>query len=260
MVSIVSGSITEQVMIVGARGHRLAGVIHYPGENTAPKGSILLAHCFSCSKDLHTMTRLTKGLAANGYAAMRFDFTGLGQSGGDFAETTVSANISDLTRAAVALIDKGFGPCGLIGHSLGGAAAVLAAHRLKTVRSLITIGAPATVGHVTHLFSNSIEELEASGRAMVSIAGRSFELESGFLDDLAHHNVLDKAADLGRPYCVIHAKDDDVVGFENATALYAQAKEPKKLVAPDTGGHMFTDRAVAGQILQAAVDWFDHTL
>ena len=253
-----SANDVDDVTIIGSQGHPLAAKLHRPAGPA--RGSILLAHCFTCSKDLHTMTRLSTGLAEAGYAALRFDFTGLGESGGDFAETTVSANVSDLTRAAVTLIERGYGPCGLIGHSLGGAAAVLAAHRLKTVRSLITLAAPADVEHVTHLFAGDIHELTTAGRATVTIAGRSFDLNATFLHDLTGHDVLAAAADLNRPYCMIHARDDEVVGFDNAQRLEAAAAEPKQLVALDEGGHLFANRAVADQVLAAILHWFEQTL
>lgn len=206
------------------------------------------------------MTRLATGLAEAGYAALRFDFTGIGESSGDFAEKTVSANVSDLSRAAASLIAEGFGPCAMIGHSLGGAAAVLAVHRLKTVRSLVTIGAPSDVGHVRHLFADDVDELAETGRAVVTISGRSFELEQGFVDDLDAHDVLEAAANLGRPYLVVHAKDDDVVGFEHGQALFDAASEPKRLHALETGGHLLGPRSAADEALTEIVDWFDETL
>lgn len=206
------------------------------------------------------MTRLAGGLTEAGYAALRFDFTGLGDSAGDFAETTVSANVGDLVRAATTLIEMGFGPCGLIGHSLGGAAAILAAARLKTVRSMATISAPASVDHVTHLFADSVEDLVADGRREVTIGGRSFELEASFVHDLDHHDVLDAVADLDRPYLVVHARDDTIVGFDNAEALHGAAKEPKRLAALDAGDHLFAPRDSAEAVLDAVVTWFDETL
>lgn len=243
---------------MGSQGHRLAGVLHHP-EGTA-QGSVLLAHCFTCSKDLHTLTRLARGLATAGYAALRFDFTGLGESEGDFARTSVSANVSDLTRAAAALIERGFGPCGLIGHSLGGAASVLAAGRLKTVRSLITIGAPADTAHVTHLFDGQLDEFRSAGRARITVAGRSFDLDASFVDDLQHHDVTSAVAGLGRPYCIIHARDDEVVDFENAEILHRAAADPRQLVALDRGGHLLAGREAADAALVAVLDWFADTL
>ena len=172
----------------------------------------------------------------------------------------MSANISDLTRAAATLIEMSYGPCGLIGHSLGGAAAILAAGRLKTVRSLVTIGAPATTSHVTHLFADNVEELRSSGRATVSISGRSFDLDAEFLDDLERHSVLEEVARLERPYCTVHAQDDDVVAFESAKRLHQAAAEPKKLVSFSSGGHLFANRATANDMVEAVIAWFDATL
>ena len=197
------------------------------------------------------MTRLAKGLAEAGYAAMRFDFTGRGDSDGDFRDKTLSGNVSDLVRAATQLIQMGFGPCGLIGHSLGGAAAVLASHRLKTVRSLVTIGAPSDASHVRHLFTSETE---------VNIGGRVFEIEPTFLTDLVNHDVLSRATQLARPYLVVHAKDDTVVGFDNGERLHAAATHTKRLYAPDTGGHLFTPRPAAEAVLSEIVAWFDETL
>lgn len=206
------------------------------------------------------MTRLAKGLAEGGYAALRFDFTGLGESDGDFADTSVSANVADLTRAATSLIQAGFGPCGLMGHSLGGAAALLATHRLKTVRSLITLASPADAGHVRHLFSDQLPALDAGQQATIKIADRPFALNPGFVSDLSCHDVASRASQLARPYCIIHAKDDNVVGYDNAERLYAAAAQPKKLVSLDNGGHMFSSRAAADEVLAATLAWFDGTL
>lgn len=248
----------EKIEFVGSQGVPLSARLHRPEQPAA--GSVLLAHCFTCSKDLHTMTRLASGLAEAGYAAMRFDFTGLGQSGGDFADTTLSANVSDLTRAATTLIERGFGPCGLIGHSLGGAAAVLATQRLETVRSLVTVGAPADAAHIRHLMADQWDSLSAGQPAVITVAQRSFRLNGGFVADLRSHDVAGRAALLGRPYCVIHAIDDDIVGFENAEVLHRAAAPPKKLVALPAGGHLFAGRADAEALLAAVVDWFGQTL
>jgi len=243
---------------VGSQSAPLAGRLHRPAETA--KGSVLLVHCFTCSKDIHTMTRLAKGLAEAGYASLRFDFTGIGESGGDFPKKTVSANVSDISRAAASLISEGFGPCAMIGHSLGGAAAVLAAERLKTVRSLVTLGAPADPLHVRHLFADQLDTLASEGRARVTIAGRQFDLEQGFVDDLANHDVLEAAAALDRPYLVVHAEDDDVVGIDNAEALYAAANEPKRFARLASGGHMLGPRAAADEALRQILTWFDETL
>ncbi len=246
---------TEAVSFIGSQGQPLVGMLHRPDGPT--RGSVLLAHCFTCSKDIHTLTRLAKGLADAGFAALRFDFTGLGDSGGDFGATHVSANVSDLTRAAFSLIEMGFGPCGLIGHSLGGAAAILSADRLKTVRWIVTIGAPSSVEHVTHLFADRLADIEAAGCAPVTIAGRTFDLDRGFLDDLTNHDVLQAVAELDRPYLVVHARDDEVVGFDQGQTLFAAAAEPKAFLALETGGHLLGPRAAAEQALAGIVAWLD---
>ncbi len=250
----------EHFDFIGSQGTTLVGRLHRP--SGPARGSILLAHCFTCSKDLHTMTRLARGLEDAGYAALRFDFTGLGESGGDFATSTVSANVTDLTRAAASLIQEGFGPCGLIGHSLGGAAAVLAASRLKTVRSLVTLAAPSNVQHVRHLLGSDDLEDAGSGprRRTVTIAGRSFDLEPSFIEDLNDHDVLDAVAALDRPHLVIHARDDEIVDFDHALALHHAGREPKRLVALEHGGHLFSSRAAAENVLAAILTWFDETL
>jgi putative redox protein len=206
------------------------------------------------------MTRLANALADNGFAAFRFDFTGRGESDGDFAKKTLSGNVRDVVRAATSLIEMGFGPCGIIGHSLGGAAVLLATQRLKTVRSVVTIGAPSNASHVRHLFADQEAELLREGRADVTIGGRTFALESGFVHDLATHNVEQAAAELARPYMVVHARNDVTVPFGEAQVLYDAAAEPKKLVAYDEGGHLFADRNHADQMTGDVVRWFDGTL
>lgn len=252
----------EPFDFVGSQGTTLSGRLHRPvlEPGQSAKGSVLLAHCFTCSKDLNTMTRLAKGLADAGYAAMRFDFTGLGESGGEFAETSVSANVTDLTMAATKLIQAGFGPCALMGHSLGGAASILAAHRLKTVRSLVTLSAPADTSHVRHLFADQLPDLEAGRPATISIAQRAFRLNPEFVADLGDHDVLGRVSELKRPYCTIHATDDGVVGYDNAELLHGAAADPKRLVTLASGGHMFAKRADADAVLAATLAWFDETL
>jgi len=248
----------ERFDFVGAQGAMLSGRLHRP--NGPASGAVLLAHCFTCSKDLHTMTRIASGLAEAGYAALRFDFTGLGESGGDFADTSLSANVSDLSRAATALIGRGFGPCGLIGHSLGGAAAILAATRLKTVRSLVTIGAPADAGHLRHLIDAEWSDLAAGVPAVITVAERRFRLNPGFVTDLQTHDVTTAASLLGRPYCIVHAVDDTVVTYDNAETLFRAAAEPKRLAPLERGGHLFASPADAEALLAEILDWFGATL
>ena len=249
---------TEEIRFVGGNGVELVGILHRPVERA--RGSVLMAHCFTCSKDIHTMTRLARALTEVGFAAFRFDFTGLGDSEGDFAKKTLSGNVSDVTRAATTLVEMGFGPCGLLGHSLGGAAALLAASRVKTVRSLVTVSAPSDATHVTHLLSGSEDEILENGRAHVNIGGRTFELEAGFLHDIATHDVLDAVRDLDVPYMVVHADDDTVVPVTEGEHLFAAAPGHKRFARPATGGHLFGGRPAADQLADDVTAWFSETL
>lgn len=206
------------------------------------------------------MTRLAKALTDEGFAAFRFDFTGLGDSDGDFAKKTLSGNVSDVSRAATALVEMGFGPCGLLGHSLGGVAALLAAHKLKTVRSVVTISAPSDATHVKHLLDGTEQDFADDGRADVTIGGRTFELEIGFLQDLETHDVLDAVRDLDRPYMVVHADDDNVVSVSEGERLHAAAPRLKEFARYPTGGHLFTNRAAADRLADDVTAWFAKTL
>ncbi|MBW3662759.1 MAG: alpha/beta fold hydrolase [Actinobacteria bacterium] len=248
---------TTELTFPGSSGARLAGVLHEPDE---PRGSVLMAHCFTCSKDLHTMTRLADGLAEAGYAVLRFDFTGIGDSGGDFSSKTVSRNVRDLVQAATALIERGFGPCGLLGHSLGGAATLLAASRLKTVRSVVVIGAPATPEHVRGLLVDREADIRRDGQATVSIGGRPFPISAEFLDDLQRHDQTSAVADLGRPLLVVHAVGDTVVEIDEGERNFAAARQPKAFHPLFDADHLLTSPVSAEQALGLVRGWFDATL
>ena len=249
---------TEEITFIGHGGHELTGVLHRPPQRAF--GSVLMAHCFTCSKDLHTMTRLANALSEAGLAAFRFDFTGLGDSEGDFSKKTLSGNVTDIVRAATKLIQLGFGPCGILGHSLGGTAVLLAAKNLKTVRSIATIASPAEAGHVRHLLAEDEDDLLARGIADVSIGGRVFTLEAAFIHDLKTHDVLDAVRDLGRPYLTVHAEDDTTVSIHDAEELHEAATGEKKLVRMATGGHLFGNRDAAHEMAGHVTDWFTATL
>jgi alpha-beta hydrolase superfamily lysophospholipase len=247
---------TRELSFPGSTGHRLVGTLHVPDGRA--RGSVLLAHCFTCSKDLHTMRRLARGLAEAGYAVLRFDFTGLGESSGTFGTTTVSHDVRDLVAAATALIREGYGPCGLLGHSLGGAAGLLAAHRLKTVRSVVVIGAPASPTHVRHLLGSGPDDDDTS--VPVTIAGRTFEVGRGFFDDLERHDQEGAVASLGRPLLLLHALDDEVVAFDQAERNFEAARQPKAFIPLLDADHLLTRRGSAGHALGHVLAWFDATL
>jgi predicted alpha/beta-hydrolase family hydrolase len=239
----------ETLTFVGAGGAPLSAVIHRP-EGPA-KGSILMAHCFTCSKDLHTSTRLAKSLAAAGWITFSFDFTGLGESEGDFAESTVSTDIGDLSRAAVAMLERRIGPCLILGHSLGGAAAVLVASRLHTVDAVICVATPAEVGHIRNLLPN---DAGLDGKSFsICVGGRPFDLSADFLDDLDRHDVIEAARDLGRPVLVIEAGDDAVVGRDQTRALADAAGA--EIAVVEGADHLFTAPAHAVRLSEIVVEW-----
>lgn len=250
-------ALAEEVVFRGAGGADLHGVLHVPG-GTA-RGSVLLTHCFTCSKDLHTTTRLASSLQEAGYAVLRFDFTGIGESGGSFAGTTVGTDVRDVARAATTLVERGYGPCSVVGHSLGGAAALLAAHRLKTVRSVVVLGSPSSPGHVRRLFVDHEHEIEREGVATVSIAGRPFPISSGFVEDLEAHDQARRVAELDRPLLVIHAVDDDVVPIAEGERIFASARQPKGFLPVLGADHLLTGRDAARRVAGAVLDWLDAT-
>ena len=241
---------------VGSSGTTLSGRLDLPDERA--RGAVLMAHCFTCTKDVHTQTRLSRALVEAGYATMRFDFTGLGGSDGDVAATTVSSNLGDLRRAAMALIQRGVGPCGLLGHSLGGAAALMVAADLKTVRSVVTVAAPSTPGHVRHLFADAVDV--ADDRFQVRIGGRPFEIGQDFVDDLDRHDSASAIADLGRPLLVVHPVDDSIVPVSEGEAIFAAARQPKSFVPLLGTDHMIAEREAADELARVVVGWFDATL
>lgn len=251
-------TVTESLTFTGATGAQLAGVVHRP--DAAPRGSVVLSHCFTCSKDLQISTRLARDLAAAGYVVLRFDFTGIGESEGDFADKTVTNNVRDLVAAAAALIRRGYGPCAMVGHSLGGAAVLLAAQRTKTVRSVVVVGAPASPRHVERLIADARPEIREQGTAMVAIGGRAFPISTAFLDDLATHDQAGQVAALDRPLLVVHAVDDEVVEIAEGERIFAAAAQPKGFMPLLGSDHLVTNRAAAQRLAAVIVDWLDTTL
>ena len=224
----------------GSRGAQLAARLELPVGQ--PKAYAIFAHCFTCSKDLHATKRISSELAALGIAVLRFDFTGLGKSGGDFASTNFSSNQEDLALAANYLRTHYEAPSLLIGHSLGGAAVLSVAGDIPEVNAVVTIGAPANADHVVHNFGGELKEIEESGEAEVTLAGRKFSIRKQFLDDLKANNVLDKVSSLRKPLLVLHSPIDETVGVSNATDIFVAAKHPKSFVSLDKADHLLSDR------------------
>ncbi len=242
---------TQKLTFKNARGETLIGRLDLPVDGV-PDAYALFAHCFTCSKDLTAVRTIGRALNRAGIAVFRFDFTGLGESEGDFADTNVSSNVDDLVDAANFVADTFEMPSLLIGHSLGGAAVLMAAERLPEVGAIVTIGAPAQPEHVTHLLQDSLAEIEASGEACVRLAGREFTIKKQFLDDLEGTNMERIIGNLRRPLLVLHSPVDNTVGIDNARAIFQVAKHPKSFVSLDSADHLLSrpsDATAAGNII-----------
>jgi uncharacterized OsmC-like protein/alpha/beta superfamily hydrolase len=243
----------ERQSFDNGRGQQLTARLSRPAGR--PAGWALFAHCFTCSKDLRAAYHISDALSRAGIATLRFDFTGLGESEGDFADTTFASNVDDLVAAARHLEETcGQGPGLLVGHSFGGAAALQAAARIDSCRAVATINAPFHPEHVTHLLTSSRAQIEQQGEAEVSIAGRSFRVRREFLEALEGVDVDDTLARLDRALLVLHAPFDDIVGIDNASRLFEAARHPKSFVSLDSADHLLrdaADSAYAGSVIAA---------
>ncbi len=241
---------------IGAFGDELEARLDLPNGGDQ-SGYLLFAHCFTGSKDVLAAVRIAKALWLRKFAVFRFDFTGLGESDGDFANTTFSSNVDDLIAAAGYLRNHHKAPSILIGHSLGGAAVLSASVELPEVGAVCTIGAPSDPHHVEHHFSAARPEIEATGEAEVSIGGRPFRIKKSFLDDIADHKLTDKVARMKKALLVFHSPIDDVVGIENAAEIYKAAKHPKSFVSLDKADHLVTKREDAYYVAEVVSAWAD---
>jgi putative redox protein len=230
----------ERFQFPGAEGQRLAAALELPEDETLAYA--LFAHCFTCGKDVLAAKRIAVALAAKGIAVLRFDFTGLGSSEGDFANSTFSSNVADLVRAADHLRQTRKAPAILIGHSLGGAAVLAAAAQIPEAKAVVTIAAPSDPAHVTHLLGDRIDDIRRQGEVEVSLAGRPFRIKREFLDDIAEHHLMDHIAGLHKALLIMHSPTDDTVGIDNATRIFVAAKHPKSFVALPGADHLLSDR------------------
>lgn len=244
---------SEKVTFTGAQGETLAARLDLPSDE--PRAYALFAHCFTCSKDVFAAARISQGLADRGFAVLRFDFTGLGGSSGDFANTNFSSNVADLIAAAAFLRTEYSAPQLLVGHSLGGAAVLAAAFDIESVRAVATIGAPADVAHVAHNFGASIDAIERDGVADVSLGGRPFTIKKQFLDDVRAQRLEDRLSGMRAAVLVFHAPRDEVVGIENAGQIFAAAKHPKSFVSLDDADHLLTSRSDARYVARVLSAW-----
>ncbi|MBK1719794.1 bifunctional alpha/beta hydrolase/OsmC family protein [Thiocystis violacea] len=238
-----------------ADGHTLVGLLETPPERVPIARYALFAHCFTCSKDVAATSRISRALAARGIAVLRFDFTGLGNSDGDFANTNFSSNVQDLLAAARKLEQDFEAPALLVGHSLGGAAVLAAAPQLPSVEAVVTIAAPATAAHVQHLFSGARGQLEETGEAEVKIGLRRFKIRQQLLDDLERYASPDHIRHLDRPLLVFHSPLDTIVDIGEAAKIYQAARHPKSFISLDKADHMLSNREDAEYVAETLVAW-----
>jgi uncharacterized OsmC-like protein/pimeloyl-ACP methyl ester carboxylesterase len=244
---------TLRTVFRGSAGAELAARLDLPAGPV--RAFALFAHCFTCTKDVLAARRVAAGLATAGVAVLRFDFTGLGSSEGEFANTNFSSNVEDLIRAADHLRENFSAPTLLIGHSLGGAAVLAAAGSIPEAKAVVTIGAPADVAHVLHQFAGSLEEIRREGAAQVTLAGRQFSIRRSFVEDAAEHRLLDRVGMLGKALLVMHAPLDAVVGIDNASKIFLAAKHPKSFVSLDDADHLLSGAEAASYAAQVIAAW-----
>ncbi len=243
---------TERITFTGHSGEELAARLDLP--DGPHLGTALFAHCFTCGKDIPAARRIASRLAAMGLAVLRFDFTGLGHSDGEFGNTTFTSNVGDLVKAADYLAGRGMAPGLLIGHSLGGAAVLKAAGDIASIKAVATIGAPFDPGHVTHNFGDALPEIAEKGSAEVSLGGRPFRIGAEFVRDVEEEQLAPAIAGLKKALLVLHAPRDAIVGIENATQIFLAAKHPKSFVTLDDADHLITrveDAEYAAEVIAA---------
>lgn len=237
----------------GTDGQLLAASLETP---TGPiKAYALFAHCFTCGKDVFAASRIARALGEQGIAVLRFDFTGIGASEGDFANTNFSSNVADLIAAADFLRSRHQAPSLIIGHSLGGAAVLAAAGDIAEVKAVVTIAAPSDPSHVRGLFGAALPQIEADGQATVQLAGRTFTIKRQFLEDAAEYRLSRKTAALRRALLVMHSPRDDTVDIGNALSIFSAAKHPKSFVSLDDADHLLSKREDAVYVAGMIAAW-----
>lgn len=244
---------SQEIQFPGITGEHLSARLDRPaGDVTA---YALFAHCFTCGKDIGAASRIARELATQGIAVLRFDFTGLGSSEGEFANSNFSSNVQDLIQASDFLREHFAPPSILIGHSLGGAAVLAAAGKIPEVKAVATIGAPSQASHVEHLFQDKTTEIAQKGEAEVSLAGRKFHIKKQFLDDIHSQSLTAAISTLQRSLLVLHSPIDNLVGIENAAEIFSAARHPRSFISLDTADHLLSQRKDAQYAAQVIASW-----
>lgn len=234
-------------------GQTLSGRLELPV--ATPKAFVVFAHCFTCTSKVKAATHISRALCDLGMAVLRFDFTGLGDSEGDFANTDFSSNVADLVAAAQSLEQTHDAPQLLVGHSLGGAAVLMAAEQLPAVKAVATIGAPGDPAHVTHLLSQHLDQIEKHGETTIQLGGRPFTIKRQFIEDLQSQSLAERVGQLERPLLIFHAPGDQIVGIDNARAIFEAARHPKSFVSLDDADHLVTRSEDARFIADTLAAW-----
>jgi len=242
-----------KITFTGHAGTPLAARLDMPGGQL--RATAIFAHCFTCSKDIPAARRIAQRLASMGIAVLRFDFTGLGHSKGEFENTNFTSNVDDLVIAANYLAEHNTAPTLLIGHSLGGAAVLKAASQIPSIKAVVTIGAPVDPGHVIHNFGSSLDEIAKNGAATVELAGRAFTITQNFVKDVSETNLIPSIENLKRALLVLHSPTDQTVGIENAAQIFTAAKHPKSFVTLDNTDHLITKKEDAEYAAEIIAAW-----
>ncbi len=244
---------STKVSFGNLQGETLAGILEIPAGTV--RGYAVFAHCFTCSKNTLAATWISRALADQGIAVLRFDFTGLGESQGDFSSTNFSSNLQDILAAAHYLQQHHAAPSILIGHSLGGAAVLAVAQQLPGVKAVVTIAAPATAAHIRHLFSDSYRELQQQSSVLVNLGGRNFTIRRQFIDDLEQYNTVEHIQSLDKALLVFHSPVDDTVSIDEAGRIYSAARHPKSFVSLDHADHLLTNPDDSHYVAQVLSAW-----
>jgi uncharacterized OsmC-like protein/alpha-beta hydrolase superfamily lysophospholipase len=249
---------TERLEFPNAKGEKLAALLDLPLGK--PAVFALFAHCFTCGKDNLAAKRIAERLAICGVGVLRFDFTGLGTSEGNFADTHFSSNVDDLVAAADYLRKTHGAPAILIGHSLGGAAVLAAAHRIVDARAVVTIAAPCDPAHVTGLFKDQVDKIRERGEVEVSLAGRPFRIKREFLDDISEQRITDRVANLRKALLILHSPTDDIVSIDNASRIFLAAKHPKSFVSLAGADHLLSKKSDSVYVANVIAAWAERYL
>ena len=245
----------KKVKFKNSQGLELAAKLEFPDGDI--KAYAIFAHCFTCNKNLSAVRNIGRALNNCGIAVLRFDFTGLGESEGEFEHTNFSSNVEDLIFASQFLKDHYQAPSILIGHSLGGAAVIFAAKQIDSIKAVATIGAPSSPKHVSHLFKQGLEEINDKGEALLEIGGREFKIQKHFLDDINEKNMTETVRSLRLPLLVLHSPQDTTVGVENAAQIFKNAWHPKSFISLDGADHLLSKKEDSIYVGKMISNWVE---